>query len=307
MSDCLPVYLLAYADGALVGRASLWLVRNEPVPKMLGVLRGATAGMIKRRPLLICRSPVSYTAGFVIAEHAEPTEILTAFAENALAIAREHRASFVIFDYLGKTYADGWPEQFSVTAAQEPGTHMENRWASLDEYLASVRKKDRQHYKRVRREAEKLGIRIECHKSAEKLDDLLLLIHQVETSHGALPNPWARSMLEHMQMIDAELLTATINDELVGCGLLLEDNHTQMTSTLGLAKNVPYVYFMLVYESLKSAFEHQVHGLRWGSGAYDVKRRLGFSLEDNSSLAFAAVNPHLQKALHTLVKWTSTA
>jgi hypothetical protein len=40
--------------------------------------------------------------------------------------------------------------------------------------------------------------------------------------------------------------------------------------------------------------------LRWGSGAYDVKQRLGFSLEDNDSLVFTAVNPYLQKALQWL-------
>jgi hypothetical protein len=67
-----------------------------------------------------------------------------------------------------------------------------------------------------------------------------------------------------------------------------------------LAKDVPYVYFMLVYESLQMAFERRVRLLRWGSGAYDVKQRLGFSLEDNGSLVFTAVNPYLQKALQWL-------
>ena len=73
-----------------------------------------------------------------------------------------------------------------------------------------------------------------------------------------------------------------------------------MTSILGLAEDIPYVYFMLVYESLKIAFEHNVRLLRWGSGAYDVKQRLGFSLEDNGSLLFAPVNPFLQKVLHKM-------
>ena len=302
MSDCLPVYLLAYADGALIGRASLWLVRNEPVPKMLGPLRGLAMRMIKRWPLLICRSPLSQTAGFAIAEDAKRPEILALFAENALVISREYRASFVIFDYLKKAYTQDWPEHFLVVSSLEPGMTMENRWTSMDEYLASVHKKDRQHYKRVLREGDKLGIKIECHKSAEQIDGALQLIRHVEHRHGALPNPWVHPMLEHMQMINGELLTATIDNRLVGCGLLLEDNDAQMTSTLGLAENVPYVYFMLAYESLKLAFEHKVHMLRWGSGAYDVKRRLGFSFEDNGSLAFAAVSIHWQKALRSISK-----
>jgi len=170
----------------------------------------------------------------------------------------------------------------------------------MDEYMTSGNKKDRQHYKRVLREAEKLGIKIDRHLLAENIEDALALIRNVEQDHGALPNPWARQMLEHMQMVNGSLLTATIDKQLVGCGLIFEDNESQMTSVLGLAKDVPYVYFMLLYETLKMAFEHKVRTLRWGSGAYEVKQRLGFSFEDNSSLIFTAVNPHLQKVLKRL-------
>jgi hypothetical protein len=68
-----------------------------------------------------------------------------------------------------------------------------------------------------------------------------------------------------------------------------------MTTALGLAENVPYVYFMLIYESLKIAFERQIRLLRWGSGAYAVKQRLGFSLEDNHTILYATSNPVMQK------------
>jgi hypothetical protein len=33
---------------------------------------------------------------------------------------------------------------------------------------------------------------------------------------------------------------------------------------------------------MKEAFEHEVRLVRFGSGAYDVKRRLGFHLEDTN-------------------------
>jgi hypothetical protein len=48
---------------------------------------------------------------------------------------------------------------------------------------------------------------------------------------------------------------------------------------------------MLLYESLSVAFEHRVRLLRWGSGAYDIKRRLGFELEANNNTAFITTNP----------------
>jgi predicted N-acyltransferase len=300
MSDCQPIYLLAYDDDTLMARASLWLMRNEPVPKMLGRMRKAAAAVFKRWPLLICRSPLSYSTGLSFAENAKRKDILAEFANAALQIAKKQRASFIIFDYLSKSNTLNWPNCFSAMADLDPGTNMENCWASMDEYLASGNKKDRQHYKRVVREAEKLGIKIDRHLFAENIEDALPLIRNVEQEHGALPNPWARQMLKHMQMVNSSFLTARIDNQLVGCGLIFEDNDTQMTSMLGLAKNIPYVYFMLVYESLKMAFERKVHFLRWGSGAYDVKQRLGFSLEDNGSLVFTAVNPFVQKALQWL-------
>jgi hypothetical protein len=45
MSDCLPIYLLAYDGDTVIARASLWLTRNEPVPKMLGRMRKSAAAI----------------------------------------------------------------------------------------------------------------------------------------------------------------------------------------------------------------------------------------------------------------------
>lgn len=300
MSDCQPIYLLAYEGDTLIARASLWLMQNEPVPKMLGRMRKPATAIFKRWPLLICRSPLSYASGLVFADESRRPDILPEFTNTALYVARKQRASFIVFDYLSKTNIHNWPDYFSIMADLDPGTKMENRWMSMDEYLASGNKKDRQHYKRVLREAEKLGITVNCHLVVPNINEALALIRNVEESHGALPNPWARPMLEHMQMVNSSFLTARIDEQLVGCGLVFEDNHAQMTSMLGLVKEVPYVYFMLVYESLRMAFERKVRLLRWGSGAYDVKQRLGFSLEDNGSLVFTAVNPFVKKALQWL-------
>lgn len=300
MSDCLPIYLLAYDGNTLMGRASLWLIRNEPVPKRLGRLRKTAAALFKRWPLLVCRSPLSYTTGLIFRNDIKRTEILSAFGDAALTVAQKQGASFIVFDYLSQTNLDGWSCPFSAMSDLDPGTVMENRWMSMDEYLASGNKKDRQHYKRVLRETEKLGIKIDHYRCVNHVDHALQLIRNVEQDHGALPNPWARQMLEHMQMVNGSYLTATINNEIVGCGLIFEDNNSQMTSMLGLAKDVPYVYFMLVYESLKIAFQHKVSSLRWGSGAYDVKQRLGFSFEDNSSLVYAAANVYVGRVLQWL-------
>ena len=189
---------------------------------------------------------------------------------------------------------------FNLMSMSEPGTIMENKWSSFDEYLASGHGKNRKNYNQALRESEKLGIKITRHTKVERIDEVLELIRSVEQVHGSLPNPWARPMLEQMERINGTLLIATIGEKFVGCGLLVEDNHVQTTCLLGHAENVPYVYFMILYESLRVAFEHHVRFLRWGSGAYDIKKRLGFTFEDNGSVAYAAINPLFRKVLSWL-------
>jgi predicted N-acyltransferase len=295
MDDCLPFYILVFQGSRLVGRAVLWKVRNEPLPKMPALLRRSLAAMVRVWPLLICRSPLAFTQGIVLADDLDPAPILFALSACALDLAREQGCSFVLFDYLKASDAKHFPQSFLKNSNPSTGTIMENRWLSLDDFLSAGNKKDRQHYKRTVREAEKLNIRVERHLRVENIEEALRLIHNVERTHGALPNPWARRALEQMEQVNGLYLTAAIGETLVGCGLLLEDNASQTTSLLGLADDVPYAYFMLVYESLRVAFEHNVRSMRWGSGAYDVKARLGFSREDNGSLAFSAASPFLQR------------
>ena len=104
-------------------------------------------------------------------------------------------------------------------------------------------------------------------------------------------------MLENMSMVDGTFLEARIGNRLVGCGLLVYDQGTQIALTLGLAEDVPYVYFSLVYAGLQDALEKKVRRLRWGSGAYDVKSQLGFRQETNNHARVTPVQPFLRPLL----------
>ena len=48
--------------------------------------------------------------------------------------------------------------------------------------------------------------------------------------------------------------------------------------------------FLLIYASLDAAFTRKVELLRWGTGAYEVKQRLGFELEQNNNSVLAGTN-----------------
>ncbi len=296
MADCEPLYLLAYVDGVLRGRACFWVIRDEPLPKYAGMWRVVLKPMLHKWPLLICRSPLSYTSGLVLPKEVLlRTEIIGLFVETALAQGHTRKCSFLLLDYLGREQKVNWPANLWFMEMPGPGTVMENAWQDFDDYLSHGNKKDRQHYKRTVREAEKMKIRLKRDDCVRVDSELLALIRKVESQHNAPHNPWIVGMLQNMEMVEGTFLTATIDENIVGCGLLLEDNNAQMTSALGLAGDIPYVYLLLVYEGIKVALEHKMNLLRWGSGAYDVKQRLGFTQEDNSLSGFSPIHPFTRK------------
>jgi predicted N-acyltransferase len=295
MSDCEPVYLLAYQDEQLIARAALWVIRNEPLPQYVGSWRGILQAALRRWPLLVCRSPLAYTTGLILPVDVSLREqVFTALTQASLTQGRQRKCSALLFDYLASEEKNGWAREFIVTEISNPGTVMQSHWPNFEAYLQDGTKKDRQHYKRTVREAEKLNIQIARHSHANNLQEALPLVRTVEREHGAPENPWTRAALENIEMVDGTFLSATINGELVGCGVVFEDNNSQMAALLGLARDTPYVYFMLIYENLKVAFEKNIQWLRGGSGAYEVKQKLGFSLEDNGIFAYVAIHPLLQ-------------
>lgn len=288
--DCSPVYLLAYDKDILVARASMWLVRNEPLPKMPRLVKLLLAALLKRWPLLICRSPMANTSGIILQDNLQREAVLAALTKSAIAQARQRNASIVLFDFLTETETRAWPSDFVKLKMPSPGTILKNRWQSLEGYLADGNKKDRQHYKRTLREADKLSIHVTQHKVVHEMDAALALIRKVEDRYSSSHNPWVRAMLENIEMINGTWLEAHIDKTLVGCGLIMEDQNVQMTTGLGLADNIPYVYFLLIYASLEAAFTKNVDFLRWGTGAYEVKERLGFELEQNNNSVLFGTN-----------------
>lgn len=295
MADSEPTYLVIYHHDQPIARATFWRSPNEPIALSSAILRRGIQRIFDRWPLLMCYSPLSSISGLILPDSPLRKAVQSTIDAMALSLLREKGCSFLLFAYLPKEQFSGWPENLLSTIVPGPGTFMQISWSDFEGWLQAGNKKDRQHYKRTLREAEKLNIVVHRHNHVDDVDEALSLIRSVEHRFGSAENPWARHMLEKLDMVDGTFLAARIGDRLVGCGLVLDDNGAQMNATLGLAEDVPYVYFMLVYESMKLAFERHISLLRMGSGAYDVKQQLGFSLEDNHSLLFTASNPLLQK------------
>ena len=283
MSDSKATYLIAYeADKAIAG-AALFKIHNEPLP-LPNVARQFMASILKQRPLLICRSPLADTSALLLPGEPLRDEALTALTKAAHDQFKKQRCSFLVFDFLltEQLKYTGWTAGLEPFTLSEPGTYMPIEWESFEAYLESGNEKDRQHYKNSIKEAEENGLVLSKHASVSDIDTALRLIRNVSIWHSSASNPWMRGFLENFSITDGTWLELHKDGKLVGCGAVVRDNKFQLTTTLGLEDDVPGGYFYLLYAALQEAFEHKVRLVRFGTGAYDVKRRLGFHLEDTN-------------------------
>ena len=289
MGDCPPTYLIVRDGERIVGRATFWLVHNEPLRLPPG-LRAGFRFIFRRRPLLICRSPLADTSSLILPDGPERDEVRALLIATARQELRSQRGSFLIFDFLNSGLSN-WPTDFNLLTMASPGTHMELQWPDFESYLAQRQHRSRRHYKKSLEEAQKMGLRLTRHPTVENPHAVKVLIENVFRKHGAPLNPWMLSFLENLQMVDSTWMEVHQGEELVGCVAALRDRGVQLGTALGLKRDISYAYFLLIYAVLQEAFDHHIQTLRLGSGAYEFKRRLGFSLEDNNHLRVAGTGP----------------
>jgi len=290
MPDCPPFYVSVLSRGQTVGRASFWLVRNEPLPVSSRLLRSGLQRFLSLRPLLICRSPLADASGLII----PPGELSSAVFEQILSAAEEYgrsvKASFLVFDYLEPDQASmpEWQDRLIRIQMAEPGTGLPITWSSFEAYLKGLSKAAWKDYRRHLNQARRHDLVVTTSRDAKiDIDHALPLIRNVEARHGAAPKPWARNMLENLAGIDATWIQVSLKGRMVGCGLMLADGDARLATLLGLDYSVPYVYFQIMYAAISESIVQGARLLRAGSGAYEFKQRLGFVTETNNHLCFA--------------------
>jgi predicted N-acyltransferase len=182
-----------------------------------------------------------------------------------------------------------------------PGTQLCIRWPSFDTYVQQLGKSARKDYNRHINRARDLGIQVKASTQPSRLEEATALMRNVEAYHAVQPNPYLPHLLRRASLVHSHWLTAEINDQLVGCGLLLRDGDTCCLAALGLNYDVKYVYFQLVYAAIRTAIETGAKTVRGGTNAYEIKERLGFQPELNNHIIFSATNPLLRYATRQLL------
>ncbi len=286
-----------------MGRASFWLMRHEALP-LPSWLQPVTQAAFRRWPLCVCRSPVANRSGLILPDPSLQAAVLQAITGAIADLASAERASFVLYDYLDQAMRDLQAQKDGLNwlPVADPSTTLKIGWTEFEEYLEGLGKSARKDYRRHANRAADLRLEITRRRQAPDLEEALPLIRAVEERHENAPLHYVRAALEHFWMVDGIWIEARVEGRLVGCGLLLQDGDAMVATLLGLDYQVKYVYFQIIYEAIRCAIERGATTLYAGSGAYDLKRRLGFELDENNLIAYAGTNP-VSAALGSLGKY----
>jgi hypothetical protein len=281
MVNAKPTHVILSEHGQAIARASFWRVDNESLAS------GLTAALIKRRPLLICRSPLFVAAPGWSLQEPLRADVLGEIARIGRRLRREKKCSLLLFDGLDKLTAHAIPHAFQYSFGK-PGTILDIRqWKNFDQYLSSMKQTERGAIRRNLRKVEQQGIIISRHQTVPDLDEAEGLYRTLEARKGAERDPWVRRMLENICMVNGTWLAARdASGHLVGCIAAYEDNGTQNLTHLG-RDTVKYAYFGLLYEGIRLGLEHGLRTLYWGTDSYPLKKRLMFSTLENDSVAIA--------------------
>jgi hypothetical protein len=310
LADNTPLYIVLSRQGEPLARATFWLRWREAIPISSPTVRRLLQAILRRRPLLFCQSPLSDTSGMILPDPPLRDAALKTIAQCALDQARRCKVSFLVFDCLERqdTECAGWPEAFVPVEIPDPGTRLTITWPDFEGYLKSLTRKTRRQYHLNGNRAADLGIEIKRHPPCEPigeatLDRAVTLIRAVEKHHNSAPHPWAREMLQHAGLVEATWLKAEIAGQLAGCCIVLGDGDARIMTLLGRDYSVDYAYFQLIYTAIRCAIEEGACFLRGGSGAYDMKQRLGFQSESSNYVVFSGGGRVLQKFGLWAARW----
>jgi predicted N-acyltransferase len=169
LADAVPLYILLSRHSEPLARATFWLLRHEPLPVPIKLVRSAMATAFRRWPLLMCRTPLTDISGLILPQDpALRDAALTTIAQIAREWGRQQGVSFIVFDYL---HAGEFTLQvFPCIEMAGPSTCLVNRWNNFDDYLKQLGSSARKDFNRHRNRAADLRLVVQAQNNVSNID-----------------------------------------------------------------------------------------------------------------------------------------
>jgi hypothetical protein len=303
-------YLVAYEGDEPVGGAIFWVMHKEAIPSRNPWVRWFLKVYLKRRPLVVCRTPVltDHKGFFLPPDPAQQAAVLDEIKRLGIEIIRKNKGSFLLADYLVAEEVDyDWGDFLKLKDFLNIGTRMNIEWETFDEYMAALKAQNKKAHKNVRhniRYAQEAGITLRSQQVTPPVDDIIRL-YVTKMKHYKVPYEvtWIRRIITNAVPLlpeqSAVWVLAYLDDKMVGCELLLHDAENRICKPVlyGRDYTAEHVYFYMSYEDIRYAIETmRAKTIIYDTEAYDFKRRMGFTLDSRNNLVLYP-NSRLERTL----------
>ncbi|MFC1671790.1 GNAT family N-acetyltransferase [Planctomycetota bacterium] len=292
INDCRFFYPVVYDEGRIAAHATVYSIRTEldtfargVLKKSVEAVRRVWEGFLVLRSLE-CGSPVALGNTMSFARGVDRAKVFTLIREAVERLAGELGLRVILFRdfYDDETGFYDHLTEFGYRRVRNlPGTRIEIRWKSFEEYLGSMRS----HY---RRKAEKQlalfsgsGLSVEVVRDfsryADDLERLWVCAYERATEYRR-----ERLTAGFFANVDAVLgeqsavLLLKKDDRPVGFSLLLLDERTLIPLFCGLdyQYNEQYgVYFNLLHRVVQFGIEEGMSDIDFGITTIEPKKQLG--------------------------------
>ena len=285
-------YILVYDNGSAVGAASCFLMRfpldmtvRGPLKIIYGAIKKVLPNIFSPK-VLMCGLPMG-PGRIGIAK--DPARVMQAISDCLEAIAKEQKASMIIFKDFTAAYDDTLKpllkKRFSKIQSL-PSTDMDIRFSSFEEYLKTLGSVSREGIRRKFRKADgKIKIDLEI---TNALDDNVLpqvyelylqTLERLDMGLEKLPMDFFRQVSLNMPK-EVKFFLWRIEGRLVAFAFCLVSGDYFIDYYLGFDYAVAYDYnlYLIRFRDLMNwCIGNGIKKYEMGVTAYEPKRRLGFN------------------------------
>jgi predicted N-acyltransferase len=218
-------------------------------------------------------------------------------------LCRQERRLLITVGNVDANAVSSW-QRAGFLASPKPRVNVLDLPATYEDYLKSLRRKERQELRRIRRRAAEFDIRLEVEALGNDVEEIYTLLCEVYARHGvprdAMPfTPQFLSALAVEMPGEIVLICGYAGDERVGVFLNLLDGSRLLALLAGLRYKIArpsYLYFVLLDETIRWGIRQGFQQVYVGVSNEREKRKHGFHSEERWLCYRANLRP-LQRLL----------
>lgn len=244
-------------------------------------------GWLRQRLSLAVRPPLSSFCGVMVRPNSCLEVVMPALEPVLTQLCKQQKRLLITVSNVGTSDLAGWRQAGFLAAPQAKVSSLAMP-ETYEQYLASLRAKDRNELRRARRRGEKFGLRFAAGPLADDGEQIFALFCEVFAKYGTPQEavPFTSQFLAGMQKKLADdmfFVRGYAGDQLAGVSLCFRNGPSLWVPTIGLNYEIArpsYLYFLLIDETIRWAIGNGIEHFSFGKTNERVKQRHGFQLEE---------------------------